>query len=62
MEPDTKSTTQRQFLRPPSPSQDPSSPILEQAEEPNGREKRVRKSVNYAEPKLNTYVHSFLIL
>ena len=48
---DTKSPSQRQFLRPPSPSRDSSSPLPEQ---PEGREKRVRKSINYAEPKLNT--------
>jgi len=60
MEADTKSTSLRQFLRPPSPSQESSSPISEQAEGINGREKRVRKSINYAEPKLNTYVHPSL--
>jgi hypothetical protein len=62
MEADTKSSPHRQFLRPPSPARDSSSPIPEQAEETNGREKRVRKSINYAEPKLNTYVPFSLLL
>lgn len=61
MDTDTKSTGQRQFLRAPSPSRDSSSPIPEQAGETSGREKRVRKSINYAEPKLNTYVPLFLL-
>jgi hypothetical protein len=62
MEADTKSSPHRLFLRPPSPARDSSSPIPEQAEETNGREKRVRKSINYAEPKLNTYVPFSLLL
>ncbi|KAF8802998.1 hypothetical protein BYT27DRAFT_6747755 [Phlegmacium glaucopus] len=54
----------RQFLRPPSPSSSlprsngSSSPAPANASETdgatNGRERRTRKSVNYAEPKLNT--------
>jgi hypothetical protein len=62
MEADTKSTSQRQFLRPPSPTRDSSSPVPEQSAEGTiGREKRVRKSINYAEPKLNTYVRFSLL-
>jgi len=54
---EAKMTSQRQFLRPPSPSRDSSSPTpSEQADGVASREKRVRKSVNYAEPKLNTWV------
>ncbi|KAF9528270.1 hypothetical protein CPB83DRAFT_894534 [Crepidotus variabilis] len=53
---DDKTTTQRQFLRAPSPSiQTSSSPApADVADGSAGRERRVRKSVNYAEPKLNT--------
>jgi len=58
---EAKMTSQRQFLRPPSPSRDSSSPTpSEQADGAAGREKRVRKSVNYAEPKLNTWVFKSL--
>ncbi len=54
---EVKPSAQRQFLRPPSPPQDSSNPTLsEQTDGAAGREKRIRKSVNYAEPKLNTCV------
>lgn len=35
------------------------SPIPDPISGDEGRERRVRKSVNYTEPKLNTYVLSF---
>lgn len=58
----------RQFLRPSSPagstptSRGSSSPAPDPEGNQNGvgsRERRTRKSVNYAEPKLNTYVSSY---
>ena len=66
-EPVTKlaAASNRQFLRPASPSdslppsQDASSSAPPNTSETDGtsggRERRTRKSVNYAEPKLNTY-------
>jgi len=57
---EVKPPAQRQFLRPPSPPQDSFNLTLsEQTEGAAGREKRIRKSVNYAEPKLNTCVWVF---
>ena len=65
-----QAASNRQFLRPASPSgslphsQDSSSlapPNLSETDGASGgRERRTRKSVNYAEPKLNTCVPSSL--
>lgn len=43
------------------PTPRPSSPVADaDSDAAGGRERRVRKSVNYAEPKLNTYVIQFI--
>jgi hypothetical protein len=56
---ETAAATTRQFLGTSPPSSQPnsrssSSPIPPSDGEGGGRERRTRKSVNYAEPKLNT--------
>jgi hypothetical protein len=56
------STTARQFLgtSPTPTSRSSSSPAPNEGEgATGGRERRTRKSVNYAEPKLNTFVTSY---
>lgn len=56
---EVKPPAQRQFLRPPSPQDSFNLILSEQTEGTAGREKRIRKSVNYAEPKLNRCVWVF---
>ena len=62
---EVKSSSNRQFLRAVSPagsaptsrgSSSPAPPGSSETEGAPNRERRTRKSVNYAEPKLNTYV------
>jgi hypothetical protein len=67
---DAATTSKRQFLRPSSPvgsaptsrgSSSPAPPDGDGMGVGGNRERRTRKSVNYAEPKLNTYVQIYLI-
>lgn len=58
---DVASTAARQFLgaSPTPTSRSSTSPAPNEGEgSTGGRERRTRKSVNYAEPKLNTFVMS----